>query len=130
TKTPRVRRSRQRDPLRRAHKTAQKIDRRPPATAWPIGPALCVIAALAAAGFFYFLTWLPDSPLLDGDEAVYVLMADYFSPFSHLGPDVTGLVMRHSVFPPVYPLLMGLVGATSTHIAAVRAVTTSFLLAA
>lgn len=91
---------------------------------------LWVIPFIVIAVFFYYLTWLPDSPLLDGDDAIYMLMADHFSPFSDRGREITSLVMRHSTFPPLYPLLLGILGGTSAQLEIAHAITTTFLLLA
>jgi len=85
--------------------------------------------AILVASYFLLLTWRVDPPLLDGDDAVYVLMADFFSPFSDRDKEVLALVMRRSYFPPLYPMLLGLLGgvASSTLLAHAVSVATLFL---
>jgi len=88
-----------------------------------------VVAILVAAHFLLF-TWRIDPPLLDGDDAVYLIMADFFSPFSGRDETITGLVMRHSYFPPLYPLLLGLAGGVSNNTVLAHLVTVAFLFGA
>jgi hypothetical protein len=88
-------------------------------------------ALLVAFAVFYFrLAVHASTPLLDGDDAIYALMADYFSPFSASPPAITELVMRYTRFPPFYPFLLGIVGADSSHLAAMHAISVGFFLAA
>jgi hypothetical protein len=88
-----------------------------------------LVAAILLATYFFLLTWRADPPLLDGDDAVYVLMADFFSPFSERDREILGLVMRRSYFPPLYPMLLGMVGgiASNTLLAHTVSVTILFL---
>jgi len=79
--------------------------------------------------FYYFLTWSSELPFMGGDHPVYLLMADHLSLFAGVKPEVSAVVMRHSAFPPLYPLLLGMFGGTSAHIAVAHAITTTFLLA-
>src|SRR5215475_2636051 len=60
----------------------------------------CVIAATHTGRFF-------------SDDAVYLLMADAFSPFVAADPALFDYVLRESLFPPFYPLLLGWLGAGS-----------------
>ncbi|HKQ30719.1 MAG TPA: hypothetical protein VJS66_05480 [Burkholderiales bacterium] len=94
------------------------------------GVILLVTSILVFAVVYFLLAVHADIPLLDGDDAVYVLMADYFSPFSERSSAITELVMRHSRFPPFYPLVLGMLGVDSSHLAAMHAVTVAFLLGA
>lgn len=91
---------------------------------------LFLFLLIAFSVFYYRLAVHADTPLLDGDNAVYALMADYFSPFSDRPNAITELVMRHSNFPPLYPMALGLSGANSSHIAFAHAITVGFLLLA
>jgi hypothetical protein len=86
-----------------------------------------LVAAILLATYFFLLTWRADPPLLDGDDAVYVLMADFFSPFSERDREILGLVMRRSYFPPLYPMLLGMVGGIASNTLLAHAVTVTIL---
>src|SRR5688572_488869 len=86
---------------------------------------------LAGLGLFYYrLAVHAETPLLDGDDAVYAVMADYFSFFSSRSDEITELVMRYSYFPPLYPLLLGVTGADSAHLWFAHLLTVGFLIGA
>lgn len=63
-----------------------------------------------------------------GDNAHYLFMARHFSPYS-VESAVTAHFAANSIYPPLFPLLLGLVGGGESLLAAHLA-TTSFLLAA
>jgi hypothetical protein len=91
---------------------------------WPL------LALIPAFGIFYFfLAVHADTPLIDGDDAVYALMADYFSFASDRPRQIIDLVIRHTQFPPFYPLMLGLFGADSAHLWMAHLLTVGFLLA-
>jgi len=92
--------------------------------------SLLVAAIVATAIFYYSLNWSHDVPVLGGDHADYLLTADLFSPFSSRSHDVTRAVMSYAFFPPLYPLILGVLGGISTHIAIAHAITITFLVAA
>ncbi|MHB8534700.1 MAG: hypothetical protein ACYDBW_04565 [Sulfuricaulis sp.] len=85
---------------------------------------------LATAIFYYWLNWSADIPVLGGDHAAYLLIADLFSPFSDLSSYVTHAAVSYAFFPPLYPLLLGLSGAISAHVEMAHALTITFLVAA
>lgn len=87
---------------------------------------LAVFASVAA--FYFFLTWSSHLPVLGGDHAVYLLMADHFSPFSIRTQELTQTVMRYAPHPPFYPLLLGLSGGTSDHLEVAHLVTAGFFI--
>lgn len=89
-----------------------------------------VAAIIATAIFYYWLNWTPDVPVLGGDHADYLLTADLFSPFSTRSHDVTQAVIPYAFFPPLYPLILGMLGGISTHIEIAHAITITFLIAA
>jgi len=91
---------------------------------------LLVAGFLAIAAFYYWINWSTELPVLGGDHAAYLLMADYFSPFSDRNHEVMRAATAYSFFPPLYPLILGLIDATSAHIEIAHAVTVTFLLAA
>jgi hypothetical protein len=49
------------------------------------------------------------------DDAVYLMMADYFSPYLAERSPHLGYLMQQSLFPPLYPLLLALAGAGSAN---------------
>lgn len=87
-------------------------------------------AATAIVFLYYILAWSDGFPVVGGDHAAYLLMADHFSPFSDRRHEMTDVVVRYIAFPPLYPMLLGLVGATSAHIVWAHLVTASFLIGA
>jgi hypothetical protein len=89
-----------------------------------------ILSFVIVAVFYYFLTWSSELPFLGGDHPVYLLIADHLSFFAGVKPEVSAVAMRYSAFPPLYPLLLGMLGGTSAHIAVAHAITTTFLLAA
>lgn len=95
-------------------------------TWWP----LC-ISILALVVFYVVFTWSAPLYVLDGDDSVYVAMAEYFSPFSSdRNPAIVQLVMRNAAFPPLYPFMLGLVGADPWHLEFAHLLTVSFLISA
>lgn len=97
----------------------------------PIGRRATALGALVAIAAFYFWLTVSDAvPVLGGDHPVYLLMADYFSPMSGRLPALAETVMQSSQFPPLYPMLLGLLGGTTAHVAVAHAITTTFLIAA
>ena len=85
---------------------------------------------LAITVFYYWMSWSPEVPILGGDHAVYLLAADYLSPFNGRGHDVIRAVMPYAFFPPLYPLVLGITGGTSAHVEIAHVVTVSFLIGA
>lgn len=92
--------------------------------------ALLVTGLLVIASFYYWMSWSPEVPVLGGDHAVYLLMADYLSPFSDRSYDVTRAALSYSYFPPLYPLMLGILGGTSAHVEVAHAITVTFLVVA
>lgn len=73
-------------------------------------------------------TWSHELGELGGDNAVYLLTAQYFSPWIPHS-DVAADFARNSQYPPLYPLMLGIFSG-GTSILAAHIVTTSLLLAA
>lgn len=85
-------------------------DRRKPATVG-IGWALPLGVVSAA-----LLLWVAVKPTLAGinsDAAVYVLLADWLSPWHGSDIDFGARLFQHYPFPPLYPLLMAALGIGS-----------------
>lgn len=90
--------------------------------------ALLMLAlAIALVGY---LSWQGEVVGLVADDAVYVLLADYFSPYSQQLRQGAAFVSRHGVFPPGYPLFLALLGADSQHLYYAHVLTTFVILAA
>ena len=90
--------------------------------------ALLMLAlAIALVGH---LSWQGEVVGLVADDAVYVLLADYFSPYSQQLRHGAAFVSRHGVFPPGYPLFLALLGADSQHLYYAHVLTTFVILAA
>lgn len=89
-------------------------------------PIFCVFALLAIG--LYYLDWNGKSAGFLSDDAVYLLMADGFSPFRHAEPELTHYVLRQSLFPPLYPLLLAMLGAGSGALLWAHLITTTTLL--
>jgi hypothetical protein len=85
---------------------------------------------LALAAFLYALSWNPGSAGFLSDDAVYLLMADGFSPYRSADPALIHYVMRQSLFPPGYPLLLALFGGGSASLLASHWITTTTLVLA
>lgn len=95
-----------------------------------IGILFLAIGFVAISTFYYWLHWSSAVPILGGDHAVYLLAADHLSPFGVRSREVTQAALAYTYFPPLYPLVLGVTGATSAHIELAHAVTVTFLVAA
>jgi hypothetical protein len=90
--------------------------------------ALPATAFALLAAFYYTLTW-GDSPVgTVADDAIYLLMADHLSPYAAGLRESAAFITMNSSFPPLYPLLLALFGASSADVAWAHAVTSTFLL--
>ena len=92
-----------------------------------------IVVALIFTGlsaFLYFLSWNYESAGFLSDDAVYLLMADGFSPFRAAEPGLTGYVMREALFPPLYPFLLAALGAGSGSLLWAHVITTTTLVIA
>ncbi len=85
---------------------------------------------LVTVGFYYWISWSPELPTLGGDHAYLLLMADWLSPLANSGNGFLPPPVIWSYAPPLYPLLLGLAGGTSTHIELAHAITITFLVPA
>lgn len=93
--------------------------------------SLLLVFALAIVSVcYYWLQWSPVIPILGGDHAAYLLMADQFSPSQEHNREITKAVTAYLYYPPLYPLTLSFVGATNEHIKLAHAVTITFLVAA
>lgn len=87
-----------------------------------------VAAFLLLASAYYIWTWSDNLRDLGGDSAVYLLTAQYYSPWStHSG--IAADFARASSYPPLFPFLLGSANLGG-NVAIAHAMTTSFLVAA
>lgn len=97
----------------------------------PSKNALIALLMLALAiALLGYLSWQGEVVGLVADDAVYVLLADYFSPYSQQLRHGAAFVSQHGVFPPGYPLFLALLGADSQHLYYAHMLTTFVILAA
>ena len=90
--------------------------------------ALLLFVGLAA--FLYFLCWNGVAAGFLSDDAIYLLMADSFrGARTGLSQGLIDYVMRQSLFPPLYPLLLAAFGADSSELLRAHLVTTTTLIA-
>lgn len=91
--------------------------------------ALLVLLLLAAVMPIY--TWHEDTSGFLTDDAMYLIMADFFSPYFDGNVYVETLTMIRSRFPPAFPMLIALFGGGSQNMGAAHLVTgMTFVLAA
>ncbi len=62
------------------------------------------------------------------DDAVYLLLADIYSPYKTANLPVYTLIREQSLFPPLFPLLLGVLGAGSESPALAAYISTGLLL--
>lgn len=83
---------------------------------------------LMLAGLYIFWTWNPEIAGLGGDNGVYLLTAQFYSPWSP-----PSLIAKHfadhSQYPPIYPLVLALLGGGDSILTA-HLITTACLLLA
>ncbi len=91
---------------------------------------LLSLGFLVVSIFYYWLHWSSAIPVLGGDHAAYLLMADHFSPWGGRDAEVILSALDFIYFPPLYPLILGILGATSSHLELAHAVTITFLIMA
>jgi hypothetical protein len=84
---------------------------------------------LLAVGL-YAMSWNGRAAGFLSDDAVYLLMADSFGWRGQIGPELSNYVMRQSLFPPLYPLLLATFGAGSFDLLRAHLVTTTTLVIA
>jgi hypothetical protein len=96
-------------------------------------PALADAAAAALALAFgaalAMFVWQPTLATFADDSVSYLVMAQVFSPFQATSPAVAGAFAREAFYPPLFPLLLALTGA-SHQLAWAHAVTALLLAAA
>lgn len=80
--------------------------------------------------FYVHWTWQGGLVGLVGDDAIYLLMADNFSPYYPSLNAAADFIVGYTRFPPLYPLLLALLGGSSEHLIVAHLLTTTFLLLA
>ena len=77
---------------------------------------------------YYIWTWSPLLAQFGGDNAIYFLSANYLSPYSEPF-SVSANIYNNSKYPPLFPLMLGLLGGGDSILVA-HIITTTFLLLA
>ena len=95
-----------------------------------VGAIIAALLFLVLSAGLYAFSWNPESAGFLSDDAVYLLMADGFSPFRSAEPGLTAYVMREALFPPLYPLLLAVLGAGSGTLLWAHLITTTTLVLA
>jgi hypothetical protein len=85
--------------------------------------------AMAFAVACTLFVWQPTLASFADDSVSYLVMAQVFSPFQPAAPAVAGAFAREAFYPPLFPLVLALSGA-SHHLAWAHAVTALLLAAA
>lgn len=86
-----------------------------------------VALVLALVVFLYALSWNSRAAGFLSDDAVYLLMADGFSPYRMMNGALFHYVLRQSLFPPFYPMLLALFGGGSGSLLVSHWITTTTL---
>ena len=89
-----------------------------------------VVVFSALSGALLYLTARDGVAGLVADDAIYLLMADHFSPYGGTLSESAASVQAYARFPPLYPFLLALAGGGSDSLVTAHMVTTGFLLAA
>jgi len=85
------------------------------------------IAFVAIGIFFYSLTYADKNVGYLSDDAIYLLMAEIFSPWKHSTSLLFQYLRADNHFPPLYPVMLGLFGANSHTPVLASVITTAFL---
>ena len=91
--------------------------------------AFITIAVILVSGSLYYSITSDDRVVgLSTDDAIYLIMAEVYSPW-HRGTDsLLEFVRSQNHFPPFYPVVMGLMGVTSGNPELASHVSTAFLI--
>lgn len=98
-------------------------------TAGAEGPWLAGLLFAGLAVYYMYLGVHEGVPGIIADDAIYLLMADAWSPYFPELAQSADFVSDHVRFPPLYPAILALSGAGSHQLPAAHAVTVGFLLA-
>ncbi len=83
---------------------------------------------LAVALFYSGLSGYDLAAGFTSDDAVYLLLADIYSPYKTASLPVYTLIREQSLFPPLFPLVLGVLGAGSESPALAAFISTGMLL--
>lgn len=89
--------------------------------------AIGIAAFVGLVVFLYALSWNSRAAGFLSDDAVYLLMADGFSPYRAVNSALFHYVMRQSLFPPFYPMLLAFFGGGSAALLVSHWITTTTL---
>ena len=78
------------------------------------GRRLAIPIGVLALILFGFVSFKHSLHGINSDAAVYVLLADFYSPYRDHGISFIDHLFEHYPFPPLYPLLLGLLGGGTT----------------
>ena len=92
--------------------------------------SVMVAGALLIAAFYTYLGLHNPYVGFLADDALYLLMADIYSPYHDALLPVYSHVRDHSQLPPLFPLLLGLLGAGTDNLAAARICVAGFMIGA
>jgi len=77
---------------------------------------MIVIFVLVSVAYLYHV-WGHELASWEGDELIYILTAEYLSPWTDPS-EIASHMARNSKFPPLFPLILGLVGGGGSIVAA------------
>lgn len=89
--------------------------------------SLALVMMLLGALFIYLGV---NNPYVgfQADDALYLLMTDAYSPYRDAGLPVYEHIRAHSQLPPMFPLLLGLLGAGTEQLTAARVCVAAFMM--
>lgn len=90
----------------------------------PIQSLVALALLFLGGALVAHMSWQDQVVGLAADDAVYVMLADFFSPYSASTRAAAAFVAFHGTFPPGYPLALALFGAGSGNVYAAHVLTT------
>lgn len=91
---------------------------------------LVAILIILVSCFYFYISSHNEIVGMVADDAIYLLMADYFSPYYSSLSKSAAFVMQTSQFPPLYPLLLSIFGVSSEKVFWAHIITTCCLISA
>jgi hypothetical protein len=90
---------------------------------------IVIAAIIIAVSIFYFYFTSGDSVVgMLGDDAAYLLQAELYSPWVKDASPAIDYIQKRSLYPPIYPIVLGMFGADSHNIVLASSLTVSLLL--
>ena len=77
---------------------------------------LLILTLMAAGCFLAWFSWQGTVVGIVSDDAVYLLMADSYSPYSAAWREGASFIGQFSVFPPLYPAVLAILGAGASNV--------------